>query len=219
MASTKDDRFEPKLGRSKSRGKSSQKFISRVLRAASKAGPVSRMGLARKHAAGALRGRGQVVARLVGDCVSATSRRVAVKARLVNLKRAPAGSAIAHLRFIERDGVTPEGELGQAYGPNEERADINEFEKRGAGIAINTRDFDIVAPERPAAPIVGRVAAKGLSDELHDRRYLIIDGIDGQAHFLVLPSCTDALELPIWAIVDVRANDRTASRSNRREAR
>lgn len=42
MASQKDDHIEPKLGRSRAKGKSAEKFISRVLRAASKAGPVSR---------------------------------------------------------------------------------------------------------------------------------------------------------------------------------
>lgn len=49
-------------------------------------------------------------------------------------------------------------------------------------------------------PIVGRVAAKGLADELHDRRYLIIDGIDSRAHYLVLPDQTDDEELQIGAI-------------------
>ena len=77
----KDDRFEPKLGRSRAKGKSPQKFISRVLRAASKAGPVALRGLGSKRGTGAERGRGQVIARLVGDRLGATSRRVAVKAR------------------------------------------------------------------------------------------------------------------------------------------
>src|SRR5665213_592016 len=98
MANQKDDRFEPKLGRAKSKGKSPQKFISRVLRAASKAGPVSRSGLAPHRRSGAKVGRGHVVARLVGDRLTAASRRVTIKTRLVNLKKAAAGSAIAHLR-------------------------------------------------------------------------------------------------------------------------
>lgn len=128
----RDDRFEPKLGRSRHKGQSPQKFVSRVLKAASKAGPVSRSGLVAKRGAGAKFGRGYVVAQLVGDRLSATSRRVTVKARLVNLERAGVGSAINHLRYIERDGVTPEGERGQAYGPTQDRADIQEFESRGA---------------------------------------------------------------------------------------
>ena len=70
------------------------------------------------------------------------------------------------------------------------------------------RDFNIVDPATPVAPIVGRIAAKGLADELQDRRYLIVDGIDGRAHYLVLPGRTDEVELRIGAIVEVRANDR-----------
>jgi type IV secretory pathway VirD2 relaxase len=73
------------------------------------------------------------------------------------------------------------------------------------------RDFKIVGPDGPRAPIVGRVAAKGLADELHDRRYLILDGIDGRAHYLTLPVSTDGMELPIGAIVAVTANNQPRS--------
>ncbi len=87
-----------------------------------------------------------------------------------------------------------------------ERGDIIRTMQRA--FSKERRDFNIVDPARPGAPIVGRIAAKGLADELNDRRYLIVDGIDGRAHYLVLPGRTDALELPIGAIVEVRANDR-----------
>lgn len=88
------------------------------------------------------------MARLVGDRLSATSRRVAVKARLVNLKRAAVGSAIAHLKYIERDGVTPGGERGRAYDQEHDRADVVEFEKRGAEDRHQFRF--IVSPEDAA---------------------------------------------------------------------
>ena len=132
MTGSKDDRFEPKLGRSRAKEKSPRKFISRVLRAASKAGPVSRRGFGARAGRGAERGRGQVVARIVGDRSHATSRLVAVKAHLVNLKLVPKGSAIAHLKYIERDGVTPDGQPGRAYGRDDDIVDVGEFEKRGA---------------------------------------------------------------------------------------
>jgi type IV secretory pathway VirD2 relaxase len=100
--------------------------------------------------------------------------------------------------------VNPKAEpLLRAMG---ERGDIIRALQRA--FSAERRDFNIVAPEGPAVPIVGRVAAKGLADELNDRRYLIIDGVDGRAHYLVLPPRTDELELPIGAIVEVRANDR-----------
>ena len=87
-----------------------------------------------------------------------------------------------------------------------ERGDIIRTMQRA--FSKERRDFRIVDPARPVAPIVGRIADKGLADELHDRRYLIVDGIDGRAHYVVLPGQTDAVELRVGAIVEVRANDR-----------
>ena len=87
-----------------------------------------------------------------------------------------------------------------------ERGDIIRTLQRA--FSNERRDFHIVDPARPVAPILGRIAGKGLADELHDRRYLIVDGIDGRAHYLVLPGRTDDVELRIGAIVEVRANDR-----------
>jgi type IV secretory pathway VirD2 relaxase len=37
-----------------------------------------------------------------------------------------------------------------------------------------------------AAPIVGRMLARGLADELRDRHYLIVDGIDGRSHYVTI---------------------------------
>ncbi len=42
--------------------------------------------------------------------------------------------------------------------------------------------FDPTAKD--AAPVVGRVVARGLADELHDRHYLIVDGVDGRTHYV-----------------------------------
>jgi hypothetical protein len=87
-----------------------------------------------------------------------------------------------------------------------ERGDIIRTMQRA--FSNERRDFDIVGPAGPRTPIVGRIAGKGLADELNDRRYLIVDGIDGRAHYLVPPARTDEVELRIGAIVEVRANDR-----------
>ena len=87
-----------------------------------------------------------------------------------------------------------------------ERGDIIRTMQRA--FSNERRDFDIVGPAGPKIPIVGRIAAKGLADELNDRRYLIVDGVDGRAHYVVLPGRTDEVELRIGAIVEVRANDR-----------
>lgn len=52
--------------------------------------------------------------------------------------------------------------------------------------------------------IIGRVAAKGLADELHDRGYLIIDGVDGKAHYVALNTRDELANYPTGAVVEVR---------------
>ncbi|MBN0273805.1 DUF3363 domain-containing protein, partial [Pseudomonas aeruginosa] len=45
------------------------------------------------------------------------------------------------------------------------------------------RGMAVFEPGDDGRSLIGRVAAKGLADELHDRGYLIIDGTDGKAHY------------------------------------
>ncbi|PZU06699.1 relaxase/mobilization nuclease RlxS [Sphingomonas sp.] len=47
---------------------------------------------------------------------------------------------------------------------------------------VEQRIFDPAAPE--TAPIIGRVIGRGLADELRDRHYLLVDGIDGRSHYV-----------------------------------
>ena len=54
-------------------------------------------------------------------------RRAIVKARISKLKVGDLGAARAHLRYIQRDGVTPEGEPGQLYGPETDEANGTAF--------------------------------------------------------------------------------------------
>jgi hypothetical protein len=61
---------------------------------------------------------------------------------------------------------------------------------------------ECVVDEQLTSPVIGRIAGKGLTDELHDRCYLVVDGIDGRAHYLKLPSGADLAELPIHGIVE-----------------
>jgi len=63
---------------------------------------------------------------------------------------------------------------------------------------------ECVVDERLTSPVIGRIAGKGLIDELHDRGYLVVDGIDGRAHYVKLPAGTDPAELPVNGIVAAR---------------
>lgn len=119
-------RFRPQPGKPQQRG---QPFVNQVLRQANKAGT----GKPRKagHQPGARLGRGHVAARFSGQQLPSNARRVTIKTRLVNLHQAGKRSTLSHLRYIERDGVSREGDPGQAYGPLTDHADLNAFEERG----------------------------------------------------------------------------------------
>jgi hypothetical protein len=48
------------------------------------------------------------------------------------------------------------------------------------------RDLAVFHPGEDGQSIIGRVAGKGLADELYDRGYLVVNGIDGKAHYVAL---------------------------------
>ncbi len=51
--------------------------------------------------------------------------------------------------------------------------------------------------------VTGRLVARGIVDPINDRGYLIVDGIDGRAYHIGVPSRVDPGGLPIGAIVTV----------------
>lgn len=125
MSNSDDDRFRIRPGAPKQRGDA---FINKVLREASKAGAKA---IKPGKRPGARLGRGHVAARFTGSALTANSRRVTIKMRLVNLAKAGPRSTATHLRYIEREGVGRQGEPGKAYGPMADDADLGAFEERG----------------------------------------------------------------------------------------
>lgn len=395
MAGNDEDRFRVKPAAPKSRGgPRSQRFVSQVLKQVSKAG-AKPLGKSLGRPANTF-GRGRVAASLAGQRLGPNARRVIIKSRFVVLRRASPNSVAMHLRYIERDGVTRDGQKGQAYGADTGVADLKAFQERGQNdrhqfrfivsaedgleledlkgftrqlmrrmeidletrldwVAVDHWDTDnphthivlnghtggptsgredlVIAPdymahgmrlraseivtewlgprteaevrqsllrevdqqrltgldralirqadldgidltgnpqdrqrqnalrarlqrleamglaervnvnrwklqpgmaaaldamgqredaletvrralkgqrrecvldERPTTPVIGRIVGKGLADELHDRGYLVVDGIDGRAHYLRLPAGTDLAELPVHGIVEAR---------------
>jgi type IV secretory pathway VirD2 relaxase len=92
-----------------------------------------------------------------------------------------------------------------------ERGDIARTMQRA--FAGEQRELAIFDAAGAASPVVGRIAAKGLLDELTDRAYIIIDGVDGRAHHAALAAGTDLAELPIGGIVEARgASERAVDR-------
>ncbi|HBP5573621.1 relaxase/mobilization nuclease domain-containing protein [Pseudomonas aeruginosa] len=68
------------------------------------------------------------------------------------------------------------------------------------------RELAVFEPGDDGRTIIGRVAAKGLADELHDRGYLVIDGVDGKAHYVVLNARDELANYPTGAVVEVKGS-------------
>nr|WP_295742457.1 relaxase/mobilization nuclease RlxS [uncultured Acidocella sp.] len=132
----RDDDFEPKLGKIRSRGsKHGRKYLHRVLRSVALAGGQPRGGASphRGIFQGSQIGRGASIGRVLGSrdrYAAFRSRRVVVKSRIVKLAGNGIKAARAHLRYIQRDGVTREGEPGQLYSADQDRADGKVFLER-----------------------------------------------------------------------------------------
>ncbi|MEQ8393689.1 MAG: relaxase/mobilization nuclease RlxS [Gammaproteobacteria bacterium] len=87
---------------------------------------------------------------------------------------------------------------------------------RGGG-ERSAADYAVYDPVDPGAGrLVGRVVARGLSDEINDRHYLIVDGVDGRAHYIEIGRADATDPLPDGAVVAVepkRAEPRTVDRT------
>ncbi|SIT13704.1 Type IV secretory pathway, VirD2 components (relaxase) [Insolitispirillum peregrinum] len=165
-----DDHFRPKPGRVRSNGgKAGQaksflskvRKVSRQQQAASgrsrsaKSGGSGRATKGKSFVAsgrGVQRGRGAafVCARNLSNGWSHRqpgSRRVIVKSRSVR-GAGKSGKAAAHLRYIQRDGTSRDGERGRLYSATEDRADGDAFLDRGKDDRHQFRF--IVSPEDAA---------------------------------------------------------------------
>ncbi|QOZ48727.1 conjugal transfer protein TraI [Bradyrhizobium sp. CCBAU 53340] len=139
-----DDEFEAKLGRiGNRRAGRAHSYLRRVRQEAAKAGASAR---ASSSFTGGRIGRGRAQgAVLAGRGRSQGQRRVVIKARIVRIKSGDLGAVRAHLRYVQRDGVTREGEPGELYDASNDRADGKDFTERSAGDRHQFRF--IVAPE------------------------------------------------------------------------
>ncbi len=197
MSSKDDDRFRPKVGHPKVRGQAStRRFTSKVIRAVSKAGPNRKVASGSKQVRrGPRHGRGRVASRVAGQTLGPQGRRIVIKSRLVVLRRAGPRSTPSHLRYLERDGVTPEGKRGQAYGPSSDVVDTQDFEARGrqdrhqfrfivspedaaelADIKAYTRDL-MGQMERDLGTTLDWVAVDHWDTE-HPHTHIVLRGID-----------------------------------------
>jgi hypothetical protein len=85
-----------------------------------------------------------------------------------------------------------------------ERGDIIRTMQRA--MSGEPRELAVFEPGDDGRTILGRVAAKGLADELRDRGYLVIDGVDGKAHYVALNARDELANYPTGAVVEVKGS-------------
>lgn len=120
---------------------------------------------------------------------------------------------IGRLQRLQRMGLASEMQTGvwalhadaeptlRAMG---ERGDIIRTMQRA--MSGQQRELAVFQPGEDGRSIVGRVAGKGLADELYDRGYLIVDGTDGKAHYVALPPRTELARYPTGAVVEIKGS-------------
>lgn len=173
-----DDRFEPYIGRQRSQGSPSGKRVRRYLGRVLAAANVARGGAVRDRPnqsgfTGSRIARGAGVGRLLvrGGDIAAKRRQVIVKTSIVQLSAKGRSAAAAHLRYLERDGTTREGERGSLYGRDVDAVDARAFRERTEGDRHQFRF--IVSPEdgdqyEDLKPLTRRLMAR-LEEDLGTR--------------------------------------------------
>lgn len=128
---------------------------------------------------------------------------------------------IGRLQHLQRLGLAAESQSGTWSVQVDAEKTLRALGERGDIIRTlqramrgEPRELAVFEPHDGGRTIIGRVAAKGLVDELRDRGYLVIDGTDGKAHYVALNTRDDLSSYPAEAVVevkgtaDVRAADR-----------
>ena len=122
---------------------------------------------------------------------------------------------IGRMRTLERLGLAePAGSARWVLGADAERR-LRELGERGDIIKrlhkSLTKDGATRAPsswalqgESHGEPVIGRLIARGLDDELRGTAFAVVDGIDGRVHHLKLPEIEAAGDGPIGGIVELR---------------
>ena len=130
---TRDDDFEPKLGKISNRGGNVRsRYLRQVGRTVTQAGGRKRGSSFQGNRIGRGAGVGRVLASRDRFAAFRT-RRVVVKARLIKLAGRGLKGAQAHLRYLQRDGVTREGLPGDLYDGKLDQADGRAFLERCDG--------------------------------------------------------------------------------------
>ncbi len=200
-----EDRLEPHLGRMRAKGgRRARRYLSRVVQAAARAGAPS--GGRGSRFDGSRIGRGASLGRLLSSRdrhAGLRARRVIVKTRLVRLAAKEGGAARAHLRYIQRDGVTREGDPGELYSAGSDRADGREFLERSSQdrhqfrFIVSTEDGAEYSDLKPLIRRLMTQVEEDLGTRLdwvavdhfntaHPHSHIVLRGVDDRGQNLVI---------------------------------
>jgi type IV secretory pathway VirD2 relaxase len=200
-----EDSFEPRLGRMRAaHSPRGRKYLFAVIAATARAGGLK--GVSGRLFDGSRISRGSAVARLLGSRdrhSGLRTRRAIVKTRLVRIGGRGLAAARAHLRYIQRDGATREGDAGRLYSALEDDTDGRTFLERCDGdrhqfrfivSAEDGAEYDDLKPlirrfmqrmEQDLGTRLDWVAADHL-DTLHPHTHIILRGKDERGENLVI---------------------------------
>ncbi|WP_066584444.1 relaxase/mobilization nuclease RlxS [Sphingomonas pruni] len=201
-----DDDFTPRLGKQRSLGggKRARRYLATVAAAAVRSAEKGAIRNCRFD--GSRIGRGASIGRLLSsrDRLAAfRARRAIVKTRLVRLGGKGLAAARAHLRYIQRDGVTREGAPGQLYSAGRDDADGRAYLERCYGDRHQFR-FIVSAEDGPEysdlKPFIRRLMGKMEEDlgtrldwvaadhfnTAHPHSHIMLRGVDDRGKNLII---------------------------------
>jgi type IV secretory pathway VirD2 relaxase len=134
--------------------------------------------------------------------------RSAMLGRIRKLERLGLAEPLGPAQWLLSEKAEP---MMQALG---ERTDIIKRIHRGLTehrIERSVSDFAVDTGD-PSQPVVGRLVARGLDDELKGTAYAVIDGVDGRAHHVRLVDLDATSDVMPGGIVELRRFEGAAGR-------
>ena len=125
---------------------------------------------------------------------------------------------VGRLRKLEGLGLADEIGPGQWTISDKAEATLRELGERGdiikrihhglteRGIERSAASY-VLASESLNDPVIGRLVARGLDDELKGTAFAVIDGVDGRTHHIKLPDLEAAGDSAPGSIVELRKFD------------
>lgn len=125
---------------------------------------------------------------------------------------------VGRLRKLEALGLADQVGPGQWTMAEKAEATLRELGQRGdiikrihrglaeRGIERGAANY-VLAGESLDQPVIGRLVARGLDDELKGTAYAVVDGVDGRAHHLKFPDLEAAGDSMPGSIVELRKFD------------